>query len=232
MEMRTKEIAGFPACCVLLAPQVFLCHLVFLPSKDTQCDVPGHFSPLLHHQWPSRALSWVHGRHTWRATFPSVYQMSRFPGRSAKSNWDPCKKISQTRTALIVSGRRVSLGLSNWQAWGQPTSRGKGPFSPMEEISRMAEGRRETELSWPLPEIGPTTGITWASHTLARVEANTVLECEGQGSCPLACRGIRFGYKKVNHQINLSCFLPMEVTLLYLQRRPKRSVGEERHILL
>lgn len=211
---------------MLLTPLVFPCHSAFLLSKDTQHDVPGHLSPLLHHQGPSRALSWVHGRHTWCAIFPSMYQMSDFPGRSAKSNWDPCK-ISQTRAALIVSGRCVSLGLSNWRAWGQTTSRGHGPFSPMEEISRMAEGRRETELSWSLPEIRPTTGTTWGSHTLARVEANTVLECG-----PFSCRGIGFGYRKGNHQINLSCFLPMKVTLSYLQRLPKRSNREGRPTLL
>lgn len=82
----------------------------------------------------------------------------------------------------------------------------------------MAEGRRETELSWSLSEMGPTTGTTGASHTLARVEENLVLKSEGQGICPLAGQGIAFGYIKVNDQINLSCFLPMKVTLPYLQR--------------
>lgn len=50
----------------------------------------------------------------------------------------------------------------------------------------MAEGRRDIELSWSLPEMGPTTGTMGASHTLARVEGNLVLEREGQGNCPLS----------------------------------------------
>lgn len=44
--------------------------------------------------------------------------------------------------------------------------------------------RQETELSWSLPEVEPTTGTNRAPHAVARVEADVVLECEGQGSCP------------------------------------------------
>ena len=67
--------------------------------------------------------------------------------QGAKSNWDACK-ISQATAALIASGRSVCPAphahpRTNWWAWGQPTSRGQCPLSPLEGISRMAEGRRE-----------------------------------------------------------------------------------------
>lgn len=48
----------------------------------------------------------------------------------------------------------------------------------------MAEGKRETELSWSLLEMEPTTRTTRTADTVARVEADIVLEQEGQGSCP------------------------------------------------
>lgn len=72
--------------------------------------------------------------------FPFPEPDELLPWARCKSNWDPCK-ISQTRAALIVSGRLVSLGLSNWQAWRQPAATGQGPFNPMEGISRTAEGK-------------------------------------------------------------------------------------------
>ena len=144
---------------------------------------------MLHHQWPSRALSWMYGRWTRCTTCPSVHQMTDFPWQDAKSNWDP-GEISQARAALITSGRRVSPPphvhpeWSNLRAQDQPIPRGRCPFSPMEAIFRTAEGRKETELSWSLPEIEPATRTTQGPCTLAKVEANIFLECKG--TCPLA----------------------------------------------
>lgn len=96
----------------------------------------------------------------------------------------------------------------------------------------MAEGRRDTELRRSSLEIGPTTGSTRALAPWQEGR-HTPPECEGQGSCPLAC--LAFGHRQVNHQINVICCLPVKVTLLAYKDPRKVLWGGEsfvvRHLL-
>lgn len=96
--------------------------------------------------------------------FTSRVPEELLPWHEAKCSW----AIRPGLPSLFQEG----LGLSNWWAQGHLMSRGPGPVSPVEGTSRTAEGRREPELRWSSPEIGPTSGNARAL-TLARGEANT-----------------------------------------------------------